>query len=100
MRIIAAKKEEEKQTVRLMVELYCRHKLKCKEMPTAYRELADYACRRLDHCRWKADKPTCRRCPVHCYSPEKRELIRAVMRWTGPRMIIYAPMAALRHLFS
>ena len=40
----------------------------------------------------------CRRHEVHCYKPEMKERIRTIMRWAGPRMIIYHPVAAIRHL--
>lgn len=43
-------------------------------------------------------KTTCKKCPVHCYSPDMREKIRAVMRYSGPRMIFLHPFAAIRHL--
>ena len=32
------------------------------------------------------------------YRPEMKERIRMVMRWSGPRMIIYHPIVAIRHL--
>ena len=76
--------EREKQTVRKMIGLYCSHRLKADTIPEAYQHLADFACRRLDH----------------CYPPTEREQIREVMRWTGPRMILYSPIAAIRHLFN
>ena len=60
--------------------------------------LLDYALRRLDSCRFGNDKPSCRKCPVHCYRADMRERIRTVMRWAGPRMIFHHPMAATRHL--
>ena len=60
--------------------------------------LLDYAHRRLDSCRFGNDKPSCRKCPVHCYRADMRERIRTVMRWAGPRMIFRHPMAATRHL--
>jgi hypothetical protein len=41
--------EREKQIVRKMIELYCRHRLKEEAMPEEYILLAEYACRRLDH---------------------------------------------------
>lgn len=92
--------EHEKATIHWMVEFYCVHKLKCDTMPDEYRQLVDYACRRLDHCRWQEAKPACKKCPVHCYAPDKREAIRKVMRWVGPRMIIYSPIDAIKHLFG
>lgn len=60
--------------------------------------LLNYALRRLDSCRFGNGKPSCRKCPVHCYRADMRERIRTVMRWAGPRMIFHHPMAATRHL--
>lgn len=60
--------------------------------------LLDYALRRLDSCRFENGKPSCRKCPVHCYRADMRERIRTVMRWAGPRMIFHHPLAATRHL--
>lgn len=90
--------EEEKTVVEQMIRLYCRHKEGNRELCAGCAELLDYARARLDRCRFGADKPTCRRCPVHCYRPEMKERIRRVMRWSGPRMLLYHPLAALRHL--
>ena len=60
--------------------------------------LLDYALRRLDSCRFENGKPSCRKCPVHCYRADMRERIRTVMRWAGPRMIFHHPLAATKHL--
>jgi len=92
--------EREKQTVRLMIELYCRHYLKHETMSDEYRQLSEYACSRLDHCRYGEKKTACKDCPTHCYAPEQRQAIREVMRWTGPRMIIYSPRAAFEHVIQ
>lgn len=62
---------QEKATVELMIRLYCR---------------------------FGPDKPTCRKCSVHCYSNEMRERIRTIMHWAGPRMMVYHPVEAVRHL--
>ena len=67
------------------------------ETPPEYEELKAYACWRLERCRWQEAKPACKRCPTHCYAPAMRQRIREVMRWTGPRMLLYAPVAAIRH---
>ena len=45
--------EREKLTVRRMIELYCHHHLKQDTMPDEYQHLAEFACRRLDHCKFK-----------------------------------------------
>ena len=92
--------EREKQTVRKMIELYCRHHLKQDTMPDEYQHLAEFACRRLDHCKYCERKTACKDCPTHCYAPKEREQIRKIMRWAGPRMIFYSPIDAIRHLFN
>ncbi len=92
--------EREQQTVRKMIALYCRHRLKQAKMSEEYSYLADYACRRLELCRFGEEKDSCKRCPVHCYAPKEREQIREVMRWMGPRMILYAPKETLRHTWE
>ena len=92
--------ERDKATVRRMIELYCRRKLGLPGIVGEYAELGDYAMRRLERCRFGEGKPACKNCPVHCYSPARRTQIRRIMRWAGPRMLIYAPLEALRHLLS
>lgn len=91
--------DREKKTVRMMIELYCRHHLHQKSLSPDYQQLADYAWQRLDHCHFGENKPVCKACPIHCYAPKEREAIRKVMRWTGPRMMIFAPKAAFIHTF-
>lgn len=91
--------EEEKAVVEQMIRLYCRKKEGNTLICPDCQKLLDYAHSRLDRCRYGNDKPTCRKCPIHCYRPEMKESIRLVMRWSGPRMILYHPIAAIRHLF-
>ncbi len=92
--------EQEKETVGKMIELYCRHRLKADTVPEEYQHLAEYACRRLDHCRYGENKTACKDCPTHCYAPAEREQIREVMRWAGPRMLLYSPKDAIRHFWQ
>jgi hypothetical protein len=61
-------------------------------------ELLAYARLRLDKCRYGADKPTCAKCPTHCYKPAMRERVREVMRYSGPRMLKRHPVLAVAHL--
>ena len=83
-----------------MVALYIRHHQLTDNQRADYERLADYACQRLERCRYKAQKPACKDCPIHCYAPQDREKIQQVMRWAGPRMIFYSPCAALHHIFQ
>ena len=90
--------EEEKMVVEQMIRLYCQKKEGHGSLCPRCQELLEYALHRLDRCRYGQDKPTCKKCPVHCYRPEMKERIRTVMRWSGPRMIRYHPLAAIKHL--
>lgn len=92
--------EREKRTIALMIRLYCRHKLKQRTPDAEHQALIDYCQRRLDQCRWLDAKPACRYCPSHCYAQQQREEVRRIMRWMGPRMVLYAPMEVVRHLLK
>jgi hypothetical protein len=63
-------------------------------------ELRQYAFARLEKCRYQDDKPTCAKCPVHCYRPEMREKVRVVMRYSGPRMMLRHPVLAIAHIID
>lgn len=88
---------QEKRIVEQMIRLYCRRKEGNTELCAECRALLEYAHRRLEHCPWGEKKKTCRLCPAHCYKRDMRERMRRVMRYAGPRMLWYHPMAALRH---
>ena len=90
--------DEERQVVRWMIELYCCKNHGGRALCVECEELAQYCDARLDHCKFGEEKPTCKKCPVHCYKPDMREKIRQVMRFSGPRMILYHPIAAIKHL--
>jgi hypothetical protein len=60
----------------------------------------NYVSLRLDRCRFGKDKPTCAKCPVHCYQSDRREQIKAVMRYAGPRMMLEHPWLSLWHLLD
>ena len=91
----------ERRTLEAMIRLYCRGRHGTGgELCAECRELADYARARLHRCLFQERKPTCARCPVHCYRPEMRERIRAVMRYAGPRMLYRHPLLALAHLID
>jgi hypothetical protein len=86
------------RTVSLMISLYCRDHHSTGESPcAACRELIEYARHRLEKCPYGADKPTCDQCPIHCYSKARREQIREVMRYAGPRLLGRHPILAIWH---
>ena len=91
---------EEKATVKLMIQLYCRkkHGAEKNQLCPNCQQLLDYAMLRLSYCRFGEDKTTCRTCPVHCYRKDMRQKIQSVMRFSGPRMLLVAPRLAVKHL--
>lgn len=91
--------QKEKKTVEKMIRLYCekKHSSSSGTLCTECQSLLEYSHRRLEQCRYQEDKPTCRRCPVHCYRPTMRDEIRRVMRFSGPRLALRAPIDWIRH---
>jgi hypothetical protein len=86
------------QTIKAMIRSYCRgHHAGGTTLCPECQGLMDYAAVRLERCHFGSDKPTCVKCPVHCYQRERREQIRVVMRYAGPRMLWQHPILSLRH---
>ena len=97
----AIRRAREAKTIAAMLRLYCRaHHAPEAELCPSCRRLCDYAERRLASCPFGDAKPVCNKCPVHCYSAQRREQIRVIMRWAGPRMLRYRPLMAIRHLLD
>lgn len=92
--------EQEKRTVELMIRLYCKKEEGNQELCIQCQELLDYAMARLSKCPFGEKKSTCRLCTVHCYKPLMRAKMREVMRYSGPRMLLYSPAAAIKHLIK
>lgn len=90
--------EREKKTVSLMIRIFCKKHEGNFSLCAACQELEKYAHERLDRCKYGDKKTSCRRCPTHCYKPLMKQKICKVMRFSGPRMLIYAPAEAIRHL--
>ena len=96
------KRNDEKLLVSEMIALYCRrqHKTPKGTLCPECRQLHDYALMRIDKCPFMETKTFCSACKVHCYKPEMREKIREVMRFSGPRMLLYHPVMAVRHVIE
>jgi hypothetical protein len=89
----------ERRTVGHMIDIYCgAHHQRTGGRCAACQQLHDYAMARLDHCPYGAEKPTCKKCPVHCYRKDVRVEMRRVMAYAGPRMLLSHPVLAILHL--
>lgn len=87
------------KTVSAMLRIYCRDQHQGALCPEC-QSLMDYVRLRLDRCRFGDEKPTCAKCPVHCYQRDRRDQIKAVMRYAGPRMLWEHPCLTLGHLLD
>lgn len=101
-----SKIEREKRTIELMIRIYCEKNHNCKEskdeghLCEQCSELLEYAQKRLSYCKFGEEKSTCSRCPIHCYKKDMKEKIKEVMRFSGPRLIIYKPGELIRHILN
>lgn len=91
----------EQATIAAMMLIYCHHhhgtaSILCEDCLA----LLNYARRRLATCPFGEEKPACNHCQVHCYSPRRRERVKAVMRYAGPRMMVRHPILSLYHLLD
>ena len=88
----------EKNTLVTMIRIYCESVHAEKEMCDECKNLMEYAIKRIDQCMFGLDKPSCKKCPVHCYNKGKREEIKTVMRFSGPVMLYKHPLLSILHL--
>lgn len=96
--LAAARLAREWQTMTAMVEIFCRdHHQLVGKICAECRQFLDYAQLRLERCHFGAEKPVCAKCPVHCYQRERREQVRVIMRYAGPRMAWKHPVLSVRH---
>jgi len=94
--------QREFRTMQGMVGIYCRahHAADDGEPCGECREFLGYAEQRLEKCPYGEAKPTCAKCPIHCYKRTQREQARVIMRYSGPRMTLRHPWLSLTHLFD
>ena len=101
MFLLKSHREREKIIVLEMIRMYCagNHEVgnvMCEECSG----LAGYSEKRLLSCMYGDSKPVCKECPVHCYSPQRREQMKRVMKYSGPRMIYRKPGYAIVHIID
>ena len=93
--------DKEIKTAKLMIDLYCRgHHGSKDHLCSQCLELFDYVKKRLEKCPLKDNKPKCSKCTVHCYKPVMRDKIKAVMRYSGPRMLYRHPILTGKHYLT
>ena len=98
MEFASKRMNREWETMEAMVRIHCRDRhAPMNGICVECQQFLDYANVRLERCRFGAEKPTCANCPVHCYQPARREQVKVMMRYSGPRMMWEHPIMSLRH---
>ncbi len=94
--------KREHQTLVCMTAIYCEdhHGEHRGHLCSSCDALMKYSEQRLAKCPYGQAKPTCAKCPIHCYKKQQREHVREVMRYAGPRMPLRHPWQALTHVFD
>ncbi len=92
----------EAATIAAMIKIYCNahHSLSGGKLCAECQDLLDYAEKRISLCPYGENKPTCAKCPIHCFSEERREAVKKIMRYAGPRMLSRHPLMTLRHMWQ
>ena len=100
--LLTPRLRREYRTMECMVEIWCaaHHDEAARQEGTCEdcRAFLSYAERRLEKCPYGEAKPTCAKCPIHCYKRAQREHARVIMAYAGPRMTYRHPWLALMHL--
>ncbi|MPQ43511.1 nitrous oxide-stimulated promoter family protein [Clostridium tarantellae] len=92
--------EREKRTIELMIRIYCKKKHNCKDnLCDECSQLLEYSLKRLSYCKFGNNKSTCAKCTIHCYKKDMKDKIKKVMKFSGPRLIIYNPIELIKHCF-
>lgn len=99
---INARINRETKTISAMLTLYCKNHHKDYETGICddCKEIQEYALKRLQNCPFIENKPTCANCLVHCYNKEMQNKVRQIMRYSGPRLLFFHPILAIRHLLD
>lgn len=86
-----------KQLLDIMFDIYIKDHESEKD---SMESLRLYSHNRLENCQNKDKRNFCSSCSIRCFSKNRREDIKRVMKYSGPRLIFYRPLALLRHTFN
>src|SRR5680860_1749170 len=83
MGLLTGRLKREHQTLTCMTQIYCadHHGQRNGGLCNNCQELMAYSETRLAKCPYGQEKPTCAKCPIHCYKKEKRDHVREVMQY-------------------
>ena len=101
--LVTPRLRREQRTIEAMLHIWCKAqplhiRPGAGELCDGCDALLDYASYRLLRCPYGEEKPTCMKCPIHCYTRLMREQMHEVMRFAGPRMLLRHPILAFLHI--
>lgn len=59
----------------------------------------EYAISKRLNCPLEAEKPSCKRCRIHCYDKPRREKIREIMSYSGRKLMMSGRLDYIWHYF-
>lgn len=96
---ISKQDQKEIKVLEIMIKLYQKQHQDLMSKDQSL-DLLAYSSHRVINCPRKDVKTFCGSCPIHCYSEKYKVMIKKVMAYAGPRMIIYHPFVAMQHLID
>ena len=103
---ISKRLTRESKTVGAMVRIYCQghgHQIPVadadKRLCYECQKSLSYASYRILKCPYKADKPSCKVCVIHCFAEPQKTAIKKIMVYAGPRMLLKHPLLSLWHFW-
>lgn len=92
--------EKDKRMLLWMVHLYCDYNhSKDGKLCEGCSRLIHYSYQRISKCSYGEKKTSCRRCKTPCYNPFMKRKIKAVMRFSGPRVLFHHPFRWMKNQF-
>ena len=94
--------EREKLTIRHMVEIYCRgHRHFASGICVNRTSSLLYSYDRIEKCPFNcSQKPACGLCRTNCFTAKRYRQFRQIMRYAGPRMMLYHPYLTMVHIWD
>jgi len=92
--------ETEKRILTAMVKIYCRENHDAVVLCNDCSSVLEYALLRTEKCKFRENKPACKKCTTHCYNKENREKIKEIMRFSGKKMLFRHPVLSVKHLIN
>ena len=92
--------QREKLTIRHMIGISCRgNRHAASGICADCSAILTYAQERIERCPYhESTKPACGLCRTNCFTADMHRQFARIMRYAGPRMLLYHPILTMAHL--